>query len=312
VVPGVPGANVGWFPLAPHEIYVPAHPVSETYLRHVNLANTTVADSAASWSVYRNGAPAIHYRNGTAGAITQVSQDAFTSAQRIVGRTVPVIANTLAGMTVAAAAPAIPPVRHSALGAAGHGAPRPPPPLANRTVVARAAPPRPPALFDAQLAAIQTNAGRPLTRAELARLPPGTPTAQVHLLAPSSKQAGVATGARTQQNRALPPATTTRTFVYDPAPPPVPSPGVATPLRADRPAWAPHPAETVARPVSTPPATANPPTPAAAAGAPAPQTRTPRAPASAPPPAPRTQGSHQDSRADSSPKADRSRERVER
>ncbi|MDE2137841.1 MAG: hypothetical protein KGJ68_10425, partial [Gammaproteobacteria bacterium] len=138
--PGV-AANVGWFPLAPHEVYAPAYPVSEAYVRNVNLANTTIANSGAILDIYHDRVPGMRYRNGTAGAITQVPQSVFTSAQRVAAHTVPVTASALAGMTTAATAPAIPPARESALGAAGRRSTRPPPALANRVVVARTAPP---------------------------------------------------------------------------------------------------------------------------------------------------------------------------
>jgi hypothetical protein len=326
--PGAPGANVGWFPLAPHEVYAPAQPVGETYLRNVNLANTTVANSATISDVYHNRVVGMRYRNSTAGAITQVPQSVFTSSQRIVGRTLPVTANTLAGMTVAAAAPAIAPTRESALGAPGRRAARPPPALANRPVVVHATPPRASASFDAQLAAIQANAGRPLARAELARLPPGPPMAELHVLGPAATapQPGLAARARSLQTPALPPSTTTRTFVHDPSPPGGALPGVVTPARTDRPPWAApraspadDPSRTNGRPLATatsrpaspPPQSAPPPTPA-------PETRTPRAPPSAPAPAPQShqgsattkaQSSHKDSPEESSPKADRPHER---
>ena len=320
--PGAPGASVGWFPLAPHEVYAPAHPVSETYLRNVNLANTTVANSASISDVYHNRVAGQRYRNGTAGAITQVPQNVFTSSQRIVGHTLPVTANTLAGMTVAAAAPAIAPARQSALGAPGRRSARPPPALANRAVVARATPPRAPASFDAQLAAIQANAGRPLARAELARLPPGPPMAELHVLGPatSATQPGLAARTHSPQSPALPPGTTTRTFVRDPSPPSVASPGVATPARTDRPPWAAPRASH-----ADDPSRANGGSPTTAVSAPpptpAPETRTPRAAPSAPPPAPQPhpgsattkgQSAHKDSHEESSPKADRPHDRLER
>jgi hypothetical protein len=295
--------------------------VSETYLRSVNLANTTVANSATISDVYHNRVVGMRYRNGTAGAITQVPQSVFTSSQHIVGRTLPVTANTLAGMTVAAAAPAIAPARQSPLGAPGRRAARPPPALANRAVVVRATPPRAPASFDAQLAAIQANAGRPLARAELARLPPGPPTAELHVLGPATAapQPSLAARARSLQTPALPPSTTTRTFVRDPSPPSGASQGVTTPVRTDRPPWATpraYPADdpSRARPASPPPQPAPPPIPA-------PETRTSRAPPSAPAPAPqphqgsattKPQSSHKDSHEESSPKADHSHDRVER
>src|SRR5690348_18485961 len=41
-VGGGVGANVGWFPLGPREVYVPSYHVSRTYVNNVNISNTTV------------------------------------------------------------------------------------------------------------------------------------------------------------------------------------------------------------------------------------------------------------------------------
>src|ERR1700720_1032858 len=60
---------------------------------------------------------------------------------------------------------------------------RPPAALVSRRVVARPPPPRAPVPFDRQVQAIQQNGGRPLARADLARLQPPTPVAPVRLVA---------------------------------------------------------------------------------------------------------------------------------
>src|SRR5215472_15335004 len=39
---GLAAGNVGWFPLAPHEVYVPSYRVSQGYVNRVNLTNTNV------------------------------------------------------------------------------------------------------------------------------------------------------------------------------------------------------------------------------------------------------------------------------
>ena len=369
--PAAQAPSVGWFPLGPREVYAPAYRVSDAYLRNVNTANTTITSTTYLSDVYQNRIPNIRYANGTPAAISAVPQNVFTSAQRVGGHTLPVTAGTLAGMSVAAAAPPVAPQRQSVLGAGtGPKVPRPPPALANRAVVAHAPPPRAPASFATQLAAIQANGGRPLARPDLARLQPGTPTAHVRVLAASRgsrsapplqspppvqpprpqaaqapQQQGLGERARSLGSPSLPPAPRTATFVYPPpssssapaAAPSVPAatrpaPGAVPPGHADRPPWvsrgtistyeAPHtpgpppPAERVYRPETPAPRVETTPAPvvhttapASPAQPPASQSHPQQPPAAAPKNAEHTRSEPRD---ESSPKAERSRDRVER
>jgi hypothetical protein len=279
---GASVANVGWLPLGPRETYVPAVPVSDAYLRKVNLASTLGAG---------NNAPSVRYVNSTATAITQVPQGAFIGAQRVSTHTLPVTAATLTGIAIGASAPPIAPVRQSVLGAGGAGNAHPPPALAYRAVVSRAIPARSPASFETQLAAIQANGGRPLGRADLAQLRPGAPTAAVHALKATAAASG----------------TNPRPFASSPSY----APAVA-PLRSDRPAWAtqraappPDPSETASPP---PLYQSEAPTAAAAASAPAPKPQAapgaratqPRATASK-----QADSAHKESHTEPAPRSDR-------
>jgi hypothetical protein len=179
------GGNVGWFPLAPHEVYVPAYRVSGTYLRTINTANTSRLNNTYITGVYENRITPTHYANNRAAAVTAVPQGIFTSGQSVGRHAAALSTASLAEGVVTAAAPAIAPIRQSVLGAAeGHGVVRPPAARANRPVVARTAPPPAPASFDAQLAAIQANGGRALGGAEIAQLPHGAAVAQVRIATP--------------------------------------------------------------------------------------------------------------------------------
>jgi hypothetical protein len=188
------GANVGWFPLAPREVYVPGYHVSPTYVRNVNITNTTIVNNTYITNVYQNNVTNIHYVNNTAGAVTAVPQNVFTSGQRVGGHTVHLPAEVLARAPTAAP-PAIVPIHQSVLGPnAGRAVARPPAALVSRPVVARTPPPRAPVPFDRQVAAIQQNGGRPLARADLARLQPAAPVAPVRIIAAG----GAAVGAGAQ------------------------------------------------------------------------------------------------------------------
>jgi hypothetical protein len=175
---------VGWFPLGPREVYVPAYRVSQTYVRNVNVTNTTIVNNTYITNVYEHNPTPVRYLNNTPRTVTAVPRDVFTSGQRVGGHAVHLQTDILAGAPVSAEAPAIAPIRQSVLGPSlGRGAVRPPATLLNRAVVARTAPPRGPAPLERQLAAIQANGGRALTREEIARLQPATPAAPVHVLA---------------------------------------------------------------------------------------------------------------------------------
>src|SRR5213082_331358 len=226
------GANVGWFPLAPREVYVPGYHVSPNYVRNVNITNTTIVNNTYITNVYQNNVTNIHYVNNTAGAVTAVPQNVFTSGQRVGGHLGRLPAAALAGTAVTAAPPAIVPSRQSVLGAnAGRSVARPPAALASRPVVARTPPPRAPVPFDRQVAAIRQNGGRPLARADLARLQPATPVAPVRVIAGGA--AGVRAGAPAHGPDGARPgnsATATRPGSSAPAP----SAGGQAPSFADR------------------------------------------------------------------------------
>jgi hypothetical protein len=167
------GSNVGWFPLGPREVFVPAYHVSLNYVRKVNITNTASLSSTDVTNVYQHDLGAQHYANETTAAVTAVPRSTFTSGERVSGRVMPMSSPLLAAAVVVAAAPAIVPTRQSVLGAGeGSRVPRPPPALLQRSVVERSPPPPAPAPFERQLAALQESGGRPLTRAELAVLQP--------------------------------------------------------------------------------------------------------------------------------------------
>jgi hypothetical protein len=182
------GARVGWFPLGPREVYVPAYPVSQTYVRNINVSNTTVTNIYIT-NVYNHNVRDIHYVNRNApGAITAVSQSTFTTAQSVGRNAVRLSRNELSGATESTTAPAITPTRQSVLGAGATGARirRPPPALQNRQVLAKTTPPPAPVPFAAQQQAIQAHGGRPIARSELKSLGVYAPGAQVRLIVPAA------------------------------------------------------------------------------------------------------------------------------
>ena len=164
----IPGSHIGWFPLGPRDVYVPPYRVSNSYVRNINISNTTAINNTHITNLYQSSIPQ-HYVNDTPSAVTMVPRSTFISGQRVGAHTRPVAAGGLDAAVVTAAAPAIMPTRQSVLGTApSHAIARPPGSLMQRTVVVRSAPPAAPVPFERQLSAIEADGGRPPTRSELA------------------------------------------------------------------------------------------------------------------------------------------------
>jgi hypothetical protein len=206
------GASVvAWFPLGPREVYVPAYAVSQTYVRNINISNTAV-NSTRVTDVYNHSVSNIHYVNRNApGAVTAMSQTAFTSAQSVGRNAVRLGANDIAAATLSATAPAITPAKQSLLGAgaSGPGIRRPPPVLQNRVVLAKTPPPPAPVPFALQQQAIRANGGQPLAPSEVAAMKILAPAEHVRMTAPAAAEephTGMARAARRNPSGAPNPA----------------------------------------------------------------------------------------------------------
>jgi hypothetical protein len=100
------GPSVGWFPLAPREVYRPPYPASQRYVTNINVTNTVINQVQVT-NVYNNPrSVGDNYQNRRiAGATTAVPANVFAGAQpvRRAARAMP--PDVLAGATLAAAAP---------------------------------------------------------------------------------------------------------------------------------------------------------------------------------------------------------------
>jgi hypothetical protein len=180
------GANVGWFPLGPREVYVPSYPVSRTYVNNVNISNTTVNQTVVNnyynTTVVNKNVTVnnVKYVNqGVPGAVTATSGQNFSSAQPVARNMVKINQRDVTSAPVAVAAPAVAPPKQAVLGAGAATNFRPPASFATRAVVAKTAPPPPPPTFAKQQAAIQANQGRPITMAQTHQLQPEVTHANV-------------------------------------------------------------------------------------------------------------------------------------
>jgi len=147
----VGGANfsvgVGWFPLAPGEVYVPGYRVSRRYVNNVNITNTTVNVTKVT-NVYNtvviNKTTNITYVNQRVNnGVTVVSRDTFVNARPVARNLVRADTRELASAPVTHVVQAEP-VRTSVIGAGRPVNNRPPAAVVERKVVAVRTPPPPP------------------------------------------------------------------------------------------------------------------------------------------------------------------------
>jgi hypothetical protein len=148
-------AGVGWFPLAPGEVFIPNYRVSRAYVNRVNLSNTHVEMTRIA-TVYHNAPVTEHgtavnnttYANrSVAGGVTVVSRDTFVNAQSVARNVVVVPEKELTGARVSASV-TVEPVRASILGAGIPASVKPPAAVMSRQVVALRAPAPMPRSFE--------------------------------------------------------------------------------------------------------------------------------------------------------------------
>jgi hypothetical protein len=183
------GAGVGWFPLAPGEVFIPGYRVSRFYVNNVNFTNTRV-DLTRVTNVYNSvvinrntGVNNIPYANRkVSGGVTVVSRDTFVNARPVARNVVSVQPRELAAAPVSNRI-AVEPARSSVLGAGRTAANRPPAAVTSRPVVALRTPAPMPRSFDQRQAQAgghlnqssslvrQESPGRPVQPAFVARQP---------------------------------------------------------------------------------------------------------------------------------------------
>ncbi len=165
------GVSVGWFPLGPREVFVPAYRVSTVYMTRVNVTNTVVTEVAI-----RNGGVGVVYANrAVPGAIVAVRGDAFVGGRHIDAavavRVPPGAAERVEVMHAVLGAPE----RAAVLGGRAPlaGSHLPPAAVMNRAVVARRTAATPASLARPQVrtvnpAPVSTSAPKPEARTETA------------------------------------------------------------------------------------------------------------------------------------------------
>ena len=179
------GPAIGWFPLAPREVYRPAYNVSREYYRQVNVSNTvinnTVINNTYVSNVTNTTAPVtqqVNYVNLRApNAVTAVPPAAFAQSQPV-NRVAVRLPNAALDKAQVQSMAQIAPARTAFVGAAPPARAKPPAAVQQEVVVAKSPPPPAPVPVAQRLQALERNPGKPLDRAELqANRAPGPVTA---------------------------------------------------------------------------------------------------------------------------------------
>lgn len=194
-VGGAIAAAVGWFPLAPREVYQPAYPVSRSYFNNINRSNTVIAPAAIT-NVYNqttinnttiinkttNVTRVVYVNQQVAGAVVAVPKQTFAQSRPVAGAAVRLPREAVVSAPVVNLA-AVAPVQESLHGGARDAASRPP--GRERRIVARTAPPPAPAAFAAQQQQLASRPGRPIEESERKQMKPvvaATPAPAVNVV----------------------------------------------------------------------------------------------------------------------------------
>ena len=168
------GPAIGWFPLAPREVYRPAYNVSREYYRQVNVSNTvinnTVINNTYVSNVTTTTAPVtqqVNYVNMRApNAVTAVPHAAFAQSQPVERVAMRLPNAALDAAQIQSMAPVVP-ARAAFTGGAPRSQAMPPPAVQQQSTVARAPLPPAPIPVAQRLQALEQNPGKPLDRAQI-------------------------------------------------------------------------------------------------------------------------------------------------
>jgi hypothetical protein len=149
------GFGVAWFPLGPHEVWLPPYRVSRNYLVNVNVTHTVIHDVR---NIHRADMDRQRYANrGFREAVTAVPEGAFRRGDPVRRNLVPLEQRQHSGVLIGGSSPAVTPSRESRVGS--ESLRRDPPPAAVRNRERQSAatpslrrplpPPRPPSAIPA-------------------------------------------------------------------------------------------------------------------------------------------------------------------
>jgi len=174
---------IGWFALAPREVYQPSYTVSRSYFDRINRSNAVVAPASIT-NIYNttivnkttNVTRVVYANQRVRGGVVAVPAQAFTNSQPVAKASVQVSTENAASAQVANVAP-VAPAKQSVHGGAPAASAKPPARERDRRFVARTAPPPPPAAFAAQQKELAAKPGKPIEDAQRKELKPVAPAA---------------------------------------------------------------------------------------------------------------------------------------
>jgi hypothetical protein len=182
------GAAIGWFPLAPRDVYQPSYQVSRGYFDNVNRSNAVIAPAAIT-NIYNttrittnttivnnttNVVKVVYANQQVTGAVVAVPEQAFLQSRPLAKVAMPLSKEAAQSATVQQVA-AVAPVAQSVRGGAPMAAVKPPVREKPVVVVARSTPPPPPLPFAAQQKELAARPGRPMEDVQRAQLKPTAP-----------------------------------------------------------------------------------------------------------------------------------------
>jgi hypothetical protein len=185
-VGGTSAANVGWFPLAPREVYQPSYPVSRTYFDSINRSNAVIAPTTIT-NIYNttivnptttnvtNITNVVYANQRVTGAVVAVAAQAFAQSLPVAKATVKLPREAFISAPVMRVA-SVAPIQQSVQGGAVEAATKPP--LREHAIVARTAPPPAPLPFAAQQTQLAARPGTPIDQAQRNRLKPAAPAVE--------------------------------------------------------------------------------------------------------------------------------------
>ena len=189
----VVAAAVGWFPLAPREVYQPSYPVSRGYFDNINRSNAVIAPTTitnvynttniTNTTIVNNTTKVVYVNQQVTGAVVAVPAQAFAQSQSVAKAAVPLPKEVALSAPVAQVA-SVAPVQQSVHGGAPVALAKPP--ARELAVVAHTAPPPPPVPFIEQQKHLAANPGKPIDEAQRVQLKPTVlpgPEAKVSVIA---------------------------------------------------------------------------------------------------------------------------------
>jgi hypothetical protein len=135
-------AGVGWFPLGPHDVFVPGYRSSPRYVQNINITNTRVVNVAQITNVYNNdNVTKVNYTYANhPGAVTVVSRETFVNARNVSKEAVRVTPDQVQRARAVESAP-LAPTRLSYISSETRRVnAKPPVPFSQRPVVAKMSP----------------------------------------------------------------------------------------------------------------------------------------------------------------------------